>query len=155
MWMPINRDISSWLSQEGHLAGLEGISTERTLEIIPSLTVSETGKRVAALPAGATGLDPGRFVNQPLKFDPGVSVKFGLTPTVTLDLTLNPDFAQVEADETVVTANQRFPIFFQEKRPFFLEGIDIFQTPMRAVHTRAIADPDWAANLTGKRGRNT
>src|SRR5437870_9931317 len=154
-WMPNSRDIASLLSQEGHLTGLEGISTERTLEIIPSLTVSETGKRVATLPAGATGLDPGRFVNERLKFDPGVSVKFGLTPTVTLDFTLNPDFAQVEADQTVVTANQRFPIFFEEKRPFFLEGIDIFQTPLRAVHTRAIVDPDAAAKLTGKRGRNT
>src|SRR5438067_6239920 len=101
-WMPNSRDISSLLNQEGHLTGLEGISTERTLEIIPSLTLSETGKRVNALPAGATGLDPGRFVNEPLKFDPGVSVKFGLSPTVTLDFTLNPDFAQVEADQTVV-----------------------------------------------------
>lgn len=83
----------------------------------------------------------------------GVSVKYGLTPTVTLDLTLNPDFAQVEADQTVVTANQRFPIFFEEKRPFFLEGIEIFRTPIQAVHTRAIVDPDVAAKLTGKRGR--
>ena len=154
-WMPNSRDIASLLNQEGHLTGLEGISTERTLEVIPSLTLSETGKRVAALPAGATGFDPGRFVNESLKFDPGVSVKFGLSPTVTLDFTLNPDFAQVEADQTVVTANQRFPIFFEEKRPFFLEGIDIFQTPLRAVHTRAIVDPDAAAKLTGKRGRNT
>src|SRR5436853_2432806 len=154
-WMPNSRDISSLLTQEGHLTGLEGISTERTLELIPSLTVSETGKRIAALPAGATGLDPGRFVNEHLKFDPGVSVKFGLTPTVTLDFSLNPDFAQVEADQTVVTANQRFPIFFEEKRPFFLEGIDIFKTPLQAVHTRAIVDPDAAAKLTGKRGRNT
>src|SRR5438552_14140876 len=71
-WMPNSRDIASLLNQEGHLTGLEGISTERTLEVIPSLTVSETGKRVAALPAGATGLDPGRFVNEPMKFDPGV-----------------------------------------------------------------------------------
>src|SRR5437660_4310649 len=154
-WMPNSRDISSLLSQEGHLTGLEGISTDRTLGIIPSLTVSETGKRVAALPPGATGLDPGRFVNEPLKFDPGVSVKFGLTPTVTLDLALNPDFAQVEADQTVVTANQRFPIFFEEKRPFFLEGIDIFQTALQPVHTRAIVDPDIAVKLSGKRGRNT
>src|SRR5205807_8781762 len=154
-WMPNSRDVSSLLNQEGHLTGLEGISTERTLEIIPSLTVSETGKRIAALPAGATGLDPGRFVNERLKFDPGVSVKFGLTPTVTLDFTLNPDFAQVEADQTVVTANQRFPIFFDEKRPFFLEGIDIFKTPLQAVHTRAIVDPDLAVKLSGKRGKNT
>ena len=84
-----------------------------------------------------------------------MTVKFGITPTVTLDLALNPDFAQVEADETVVTANQRFPIIFEEKRPFFLEGIDIFRTPLDAVHTRAIIDPDLAVKLTGKRGRNT
>src|SRR6185503_9704406 len=71
------------------------------------------------------------------------------------DLAINPDFAQVEADQTVVTANQRFPIFFEEKRPFFLEGIDIFQTPIQAVHTRSIVDPDIAVKLSGKRGKNT
>ena len=96
-------------------------------------------------------VDPGRLVNEPVKFDPGVTVKYGITPTVTLDFALNPDFAQVEADQTVVTANQRFPIFFEEKRPFFLEGIDIFRTPIQAVHTRAIVDPDVAVKLTGKR----
>ena len=154
-WMPQSREIASQLSQEGHITGLEGISTERTLELIPSVTVSETGKRVSALPPGATGLDPGRFVNEPLGFDPGLTMKLGISPTVTLDLALNPDFAQVEADETVVTANQRFPIFFEEKRPFFLEGIEIFQTRLQVVHTRAIVDPDAAVKLTGKRGRNT
>jgi hypothetical protein len=155
-WMPISRSNSSTLGQEGHLTGLEGLSTERTLELIPSLTVSETGKRVSSFlpPPGGT-IDPGRMVNQPLKFDPGLTAKFGLTPTVTLDLALNPDFAQVEADQTVVTANQRFPIFFPEKRPFFLEGIDIFQTPLTIVHTRAIVNPEVAVKLSGKLGRNT
>jgi hypothetical protein len=159
-WMPSSRDISSQLSQEGHLTGLEGISTERTLEIIPSLTLSETGKRVNALSlsqlsANPGVLDPGRILNQPIKAEIGLTAKYGLTPTVTLDLAINPDFAQVEADQTVVTANQRFPIFFEEKRPFFLEGIDIFKTPIQAVHTRAIVDPDLAVKLSGKRGRNT
>ncbi len=159
-WVPISRDISGLLTQAAHLTGLEGISTERTLEVIPSLTLSESGKRVsslsvAALAANPAATDPGRMVNSPIKFDPGLSLKYGLTPTVTLDLAINPDFAQVEADETVITANQRFPIFFQEKRPFFLEGIDIFQTPSQVVHTRAIVDPDVAVKLTGKRGRNT
>src|SRR4029077_19945171 len=159
-WMPNSRDISSQLSQEGHVTGLEGISTERTLEVIPSLTLSETGKRVnavsvAQLAANPTLLDPGRTLNQPIKVDLGLTAKFSLTPTVTLDLAINPDFAQVEADQTVVTANQRFPIFFDEKRPFFLEGIDIFRTPIRAVHTRAIVDPDLAVKLSGKRGKNT
>ena len=156
-WVPVSRDISSTLAQAAHLTGLEGISTERTLEVIPSITFSETGKRVSALSAVASPatLDPGRMLNEPIKTDAGVSVKYGLTPTVTLDMAVNPDFAQVEADETVVTANQRFPIFFEEKRPFFLEGIDIFQTNSQAVHTRAIVDPDIAVKLTGKSGRNT
>ena len=158
--MPNSRDISSLLSQEGHLTGLEGISTERTLEVIPSITLSETGKRVSALSvaqlaANPTILDPGRILNQPIKGEIGVTAKYSLTPTVILDLAINPDFAQVEADQTVVTANQRFPIFFGEKRPFFLEGIDIFNTPIRAVHTRAIVDPDLAVKLSGKRGKNT
>src|SRR6266699_3040791 len=158
MWMPINRDISSWLAQEGHLSGLEGISAERTLELIPSLTVSESGRRKATLtPAQRnTGLlDPGRFVNEPVTFDLGLTGKFSLTPNVTLGFAVNPDFAQVEADQLVVRANQRFPIFFAEKRPFFLEGIDIFQTQIIAVHTRAIIDPDVALKLTGKINRNT
>jgi hypothetical protein len=159
-WMPNSRDNSSFLNQSGHLTGLENISTERQLEIIPSLTLSESARRVRTIPkplvaANALLYDPGRMVNEPFKLDPGVTAKFGITPTVTLDLAINPDFAQVEADQTVVTANQRFPIFFPEKRPFFLEGIDIFQTQISAVNTRTIVDPDVAVKLTGKRGRNT
>jgi hypothetical protein len=159
-WMPISRDKSGTLNQAGHITGLEGVSTERSLELIPSFTISETGKRVRTIAPSTLGrnpnlLDPGRFVNQPIEFDPGLSAKLGITPTVTLDFALNPDFAQVEADATVVTANQRFPIFFEEKRPFFLEGIEIFRTQIAAVHTRAIVDPDMAVKLTGKRGRNT
>ncbi len=144
MWMPMDRDKGSWLAQAGHLTGLEGISTERTLELIPSLTVSETGVRKAT-----------HFVNEPAKLDPGLTGKYTLTPTVTLDFAINPDFAQVESDQLVVTANQRFPIFFPEKRPFFLEGIDIFQTQIQAVHTRTIVDPDLAVKLSGKLNRTT
>jgi len=159
-WMPIVRGRTSQLEQEGHITGLEGIATERTLEIIPTLTFSEEGRRVKVYPqafldANPNIIDNGRFVNKPLKADPGVSVKLGITPNVTLDFTANPDFAQVEADQPVVTANQRFPIFFSEKRPFFLEGADIFQTPIQAVHTRTIIDPDYAVKLSGKTGRNS
>src|SRR5215212_3643816 len=157
MWIPMDRDKNSWLAQAGHLTGLEGLSAERTLELIPSLTISETGKRKTALPFNAARVTPdsGRFVNEPIELDPGLTGKYTLTPTVTLDFTLNPDFAQVESDQLVVTANQRFPIFFEEKRPFFLEGIDIFSTQIAAVHTRAIIDPDYAVKLTGKVNRNT
>lgn len=154
-WMPFSRSIDSNLSQAGHLTGLEGISSERTIELIPSLTVSESGKFVRSFTPPVGAPDPGRIVNEPVALEPGLTAKFTPSSALTLDLAINPDFAQVEADQIVVTTNQRFPIFFPEKRPFFLEGIDIFSTPISAVHTRAIVDPDIAVKLSGKRGRNT
>jgi hypothetical protein len=151
-WMPTNRSVSGWLTQAGHITGLEGIETTRQLEVIPSLTLSESGRRTRF----TFDNDPaGRYVNDGVKGDFGVTAKFSLTPTVTLDFAYNPDFAQVEADAPVTTANQRFPIFFPEKRPFFLERIDIFQSGLNIVNTRAIVDPDVAVKLTGRRGRNT
>jgi hypothetical protein len=152
-WMPLVRGVSTLLSQTGHLTGLEGISTERTLEIIPSVTVAETGVRAPSFFAQPN--DPGRILNGPLKLDLGASIKYQITPTVTLDAAINPDFAQVEADTPVVLANQRFPIFFAEKRPFFLEGKDIFDTPLQLLNTRTIVDPDVAAKLSGKIGRTS
>ena len=159
-WMPISRDKSGTLSQAGRLTGFENLWGGPTLEVIPTVTLSQTGRRVraltpAAVAADPTLRDPGRFVNPAAEVDPGLTARLHVTPTVVLDLAVNPDFAQVEADELVVTANQRFPIFFQERRPFFVEGIDIFRTPLRPLHTRAIVDPDFAVKLTGKRGRNT
>ena len=158
-WVPLSRDLVGTLNQAAKLTGLEDITTEHTLELIPSFTASESGMRVAAArpgtaSPGSTIVTPDRFVNHPPAFDAGLTLKYTLTPNITLDAAFNPDFAQVEADETVVTSNQRFPIFYPERRPFFLEGIDVFQTSLQAVHTRAIVDPDVAVKITGKQGRN-
>ena len=151
-WMPNNRSVSGSLNQAGRITGLEDISTTRQLEINPTVTLSETGRRTRF----TFNQDPaGRYVNEGLKAEAGMTAKFSLTPTVTLDFAFNPDFAQVEADAPVTTANVRFPIFFAEKRPFFLERIDIFQSGLNVVNTRAITDPDVALKLTGRRGRNT
>jgi hypothetical protein len=153
-WMPLKRNSQGTLIQEGKLSGFEDIEAVRTLEIIPSLTISQNGLRLPrpALP-GEPFLDTTKFVNRPVGFEPGLTLKYSITPTITLDFAANPDFAQVEADQLVITANQRFPIFFPEKRPFFLEGIDIFQTPLQVVNTRRIVDPDVAVKLSGKQGR--
>jgi len=158
-WAPLRRETydfdterySRFLEQAGQVSGIDEINAGRTLELIPTITFSETGKRVATVLPNATE----RFVNGPLHVDPGLTAKLALTSGLTLSAAINPDFAQVEADQLVVTANQRFPIFFEEKRPFFLEGTEIFQTPVKTVHTRAIVDPDWAVKLTGKRGKNS
>lgn len=145
-WLPDDRNVSGFLIKHGKITGLDEIKYERTLEIVPSITLSETGRRVGVFPDGSTD----RFVNQPIKQDIGVALKYTISPNVTLDLAYNPDFAEIEADAPVVSANQRFPIFFQEKRPFFLEGADIFNTPLQVFYSRTIVDPDIAVKLTGK-----
>ena len=151
-WMPRNRSLNGSLNQAGHVTGLDGIETTRQLEINPSFTISESGRRSRYT---FDGNPAGRYVNDGIKGEFGLTAKFGLTPTTTLDFAYNPDFAQVEADAPISTANLRFPVFFPEKRPFFLERIDIFQSGMNVVNTRAIVDPDIAAKLTGRRGKNT
>ncbi len=163
--MPISRDVRRARSiRPGSITGLEGISTERTLELIPSLTLSETGRRVrvylsAARAAGAqrigVPIDPGRFVNQPVGLDPGLTAKFGITPTITLDLAINPDFAQVEADQPSSPPTSASPSSSRRSAPSSSKASRFSSTPLTAVHTRAIVDPDVAAKLTGKRGRNT
>ena len=153
-WMPDDRNISGTLIKHGKITGLDEIKSERTLEITPSITVGETGRRFRNFSAAATS-DPDRFTNQPIKQDIGVTLKYTITPNITLDAAYNPDFAEIEADAPVITANQRFPIFFQEKRPFFLEGAEIFQSPIQVFYSRTIIDPDLAVKLTGKIGKTS
>jgi hypothetical protein len=168
-WLPDDRNVSGFLIKHGRITGLDGIKYERTLEVSPSVTISETGQRKSTLPNAAydgvggfdpifnpLGLrDPGKFINDPAKVDLGVNLKYTLSPNVTLDATVNPDYAEIEADAPVVTANQRFPIYFEEKRPFFLEGKEIFDSPLSLFYSRTIVDPDFAGKLTGKSGKNT
>jgi hypothetical protein len=144
-WVPLPRNVSGFLTHFGKITGLDEIKTERTLEIIPTLTLKETGRRVSQT----------KFSNPPIEPDFGFTAKFSITPNVTLDAAYNPDFADTEADAPVVEANQRFPIFFSEKRPFFLEGADIFNSRIQAVYTRRIENPDIAVKLSGKVGRNS
>lgn len=144
-WVPLPRDNPGFLSQFGKITGLDEIKSERTFEIIPTLTLKETGKRVSQT----------KFSNPAIEPDFGFTAKYSLSPNVTLDAAYNPDFADTEADAPVVEANQRFPIFFSEKRPFFLEGVEIFNTPIQAVYTRRVENPDVAVKLTGKIGKNS
>lgn len=147
-WMPLIRGNIGLLNQAGRITGMSDIEGKGNLEIIPTLTLSERGKRTQQ-----AGME--NFVSNPFQGDIGLSAKLSLASNLAFDLAFNPDFAQVEADQFVVTANQRFPIFFEEKRPFFLEGIDIFQTSLTTVHTRTIIDPNAAFKVSGKFGGYT
>ena len=122
-----------------------------TRELIPSTTYVRTQTR--ATPSGWNGADD--------EGDFGISGKYGVTSTVTVEATVNPDFSQVESDAFQVEVNQRFPVFFSEKRPFFMEGAGIFtlagqgndNSLQTAVHTRRIVDPMFGAKVIGNAGR--
>jgi hypothetical protein len=93
-----------------------------------------------------------RFDHRDAEFRGGVDSKFVLHDNLVLDVTANPDFSQVESDEPQITVNQRFEVFFPERRPFFLENSDYFKTPIDLFFTRRIGDPQFGARLTGKVG---
>src|SRR5262249_34911140 len=100
-----------------------------------------------AHPSGDLGTP---LVNDPVRGRGGLDAKYLPNADNAIDLTVRPDFSQVEADTAQISANERFALFFPEKRPFFLEGVDLFSTPIQAVYTRTITSPDWGVRLTGK-----
>jgi hypothetical protein len=124
------------------VVGFEGAQPGRNLEMNPTITAHRTD---TADKFPADQLKAGR-----VKTEPGLSVRWGLTPNIHLNSALNPDFSQVEADVAQLEINNRFALYYTEKRPFFLEGADIFKTQLNAVYTRTIADPSWGIKLSGK-----
>ena len=142
---PIARGSNCLVCHTHPLVGLTGLPAASHLITAPYVTA----QAVEQPEGGDIGLPLERGDS---KFDAGVDVKWTPTQTAAIDLTLNPDFSQVEADIPQITANERFAVFFQEKRPFFLEGFDLFDTPLQVTYTRNITEPLFGSRLTGKSG---
>jgi hypothetical protein len=138
-WVPARRGAASFLAQGGRLRGLRGLSRGVVLETIPSV-VYKTGRDCAIGPCD-------RVTDGP---DYGLNLKWGVTNNLTLNGTLNPDFSQVEADVGALVFDPRSAVFFPERRPFFLDGIENFQVTNSLIYTRRIAQPDVSFKLTGK-----
>jgi hypothetical protein len=138
-WTPAVRANASFLTQSGTLEDLTDLHRGLLLEVNPFSTGRLTG---APDSIGTWSYDATPEV--------GLNVSWGLTTTLSLDGTINPDFSQVEADVAQVTVNERFAVFYPEKRPFFLEGIEQFNTPNSLIYTRRIAQPVAGLKLTGK-----
>ncbi len=145
-WPVVTQRIAGFVQQFATLEGLERISPGRNIQFIPYGQF-----------ARARFLDTTDPNNPEFRTDNevrgGLDAKFVLRDALTLDVTLNPDFSQVESDEPQVTINQRFEVFFPERRPFFIENAGFFQTPIPLFFSRRIAEPQFGARLTGKAGR--
>ncbi|MES2304754.1 MAG: DUF5916 domain-containing protein [Gemmatimonadota bacterium] len=140
-WMPLKIGASSLLSQSGRLEGLTDLETGHVLDILPTVTYSVDGARSAR--TGKWDYDANRA-------EFGGNVRYGLSRNLTLNATVNPDFSQVESDVSQFTLDPREAVFFPEKRPFFLDGIEQFDAPSNLIYTRRIVQPLVAAKLTGK-----
>ena len=142
-----------WVFDRPARLAFSNLRPRRLVEILPSVTYSVGQERETS----------DRWAAADDKYNFGASGKLGITSGITLDSTINPDFSQVESDAFQVQVNQRFPVFFSEKRPFFMEGMGLFNIAgtggdgnMRtAVHTRRIIDPIFGTKLTGTIGKTT
>jgi hypothetical protein len=145
-WPAISRKVEGRLGQAATLYGLEGISPGRDIELIPYSVL----RGFRAL----NTLDPTNpyFQSAALQGQPGMDGKFVIHDHFVVDMTANPDFSQIESEDPQITVNQRFEVYFPEKRPFFLENEDFFRTPMDLFFTRNIGDPSAGIRLTGKDG---
>jgi hypothetical protein len=132
-----SRDIPGLLSQGKPFVIQGAVERSRNVEVMPFLTsLKSEGEKV--------------------QFEPGANLKLGLSSNATLDATVNPDFSQIEADEPKIDYNVRYALRYDEKRPFFLEGMEIFSSPeIETVYTRQINDPIFGAKASGKTGRFT
>jgi len=138
------RGSQCFVCRESTLTGLQGLPTGGHLVAAPYVAGNQTAR-----PSGSIGTP---LVNNPFDHKIGLDVKYTPNADNTLDATVRPDFSQIESDTAQISTNQRFALFFPEKRPFFLEGVELFSTPIQAVYTRTITAPDWGGRATGKLG---
>src|SRR5579864_432023 len=144
-WPRITNRIQGRFNQAATATGLD-LSRSRNIQLIPYGLLRgfrDIDQRDPANPF---------FESRTLQPEAGLDAKFILHDSFVLDATINPDFSQVESDQPQITVNQRFEVFFPEKRPFFLENSNYFNTPITLLFTRRIADPKWGVRLTGKDG---
>ncbi len=158
-----NDEVCSWplwrqedqgaiMLQAADLTGIHGLVGSGGLEVQPYASVTRDEQRGPRFgPSGPLG-GLSRWSGD-YESNAGLDLKYGLTSTLVANGTFNPDYSQVEADALQIDTNRRFALFYPEKRPFFLEGAEIFNTRLDLVYTRRIADPDAGFKITGKQGR--
>lgn len=140
---PLPRGRNCFICSENVLTGLSGLPPGGNVVAAPYVTATQdTFPR-----EDGTG-----SVTPPFDLDAGLDVKWTPLAGTVVDATLNPDFSQVESDTARLGVNERFALFYPEKRPFFLEGVELFSTPVSAVYTRTITSPRWGLRGTGRYG---
>ncbi|HQT90572.1 MAG TPA: DUF5916 domain-containing protein [Candidatus Kryptobacter bacterium] len=145
-WTPIDRNNPCILCQGGTIEGIQGIEAANNLELLPYAMAAQTGSM------GDVEDPASEFTAGPIKGRVGIGLKYAPSSDLVLGAVVNPDFSQIESDAAQISVNNTFSIFYPEKRPFFLEGADLFGTLASAFYSRMINNPLGASKLTQKSG---
>jgi len=144
-WTTLDRNNPSWLGQGGQLKGLEGIKPGKSLSFLPYIMMEQKGERTdISDPESPMELSK-------IKARVGGGLTYSPGPNTTINAVINPDFSQIESDAGQISVNSTFALYYPERRPFFMSGMDLMQTPM--YYSRTINNPLFAAKVTGKAGR--
>jgi len=143
---PRDRNNNCYFCQLNKITGFSNVEPGRDIEVTPTFTSIISQERESG------SQEP---FNNDFSNEPGLTSSWGITNNLKLCATLNPDFSTIESDVIQVDINNPFELWYPEKRPFFLEGEDFFETEIDAVYTRTLADPNFGVKLTGKEGKNT
>jgi hypothetical protein len=148
-WAAIDRDDPCFLCQFGTITGLQGVKPGGALEIMPAVVASQAGQ-LRDVDDPHSGID-----NENVDGDVSLFVRYPFSSGLTTEAAINPDFSQVESDVAQIDVNTTFALFFPERRPFFQEGSDLFDTHFNVLYTRQINDPLVTGKLIGRQTRNT
>ncbi len=146
-WSAQSRDNNCFICQWGTLNGIKNVKPGSNLDILPNILAYQSGSM------NNSSLPDSRFENRDPDADLSLNARYGLSTNSSVELAVNPDFSQVESDAGQIDVNETFALYYQERRPFFQEGSDLYGSYLNVIHTRTINDPIVAGKFTGQFGR--
>lgn len=148
-WAAVSRDEPCFICNFGYMTGLKGIKPGRGIELMPSAVLSQSGLRSDFDNPNSP------FDDDDIEPDFGLNARFSPAQDISSEITINPDFSQVESDDIEIDVNTVEALYYPEKRPFFLEGLDLFNTWVDVLYTRSLNDPDYAMKSFGQKGKTS
>lgn len=144
--VPLDRDNNCWVCQYPSAQGFKDAQVGHNVTLTPALVLSKEQSRDI--------YDDSDDWHDDDTTEASLDLRWGITTSTLLNATINPDFSAVESDAGQLNINETFSLFYDEKRPFFIENSEFFSSPSNLVYTRNIADPDYGVKLTGSQGKH-
>ena len=145
-WAPLDRDNACFFCPWGTLTGIRNVKPSSNFDILPNVITHQSGAM------GSSSIPDSHFDSSDPEAELSINARYGLSTSSSVEVTVNPDFSQVESDAGQIDVNETFALYYPERRPFFQEGSDLYGSFFNIIHTRTINDPIVAGKFTGQFG---